>query len=476
MEIPKQGIKREDIMSQLSAMKEGDLNWSDGRVMGFIYDPGTEVRATSSEAYSLFLTENGLDPTSFPSVHRLETEVVRMIANLLRGEESVVGNFTSGGTESNLCAVKAAREFAKHTRGIEKPEMIFPVTAHPSFHKAALYFGIKPIVTGIDRQTFKADVDEMRAAINENTILLIGSAPGYAQGVIDPIPEIAALAQEHDLCCHVDGCVGGIHLSFMRKAGYDVPEFDLSVPGVTSISTDLHKYGYAPKNASIVLHRNKDYRYHQIFSCIQTTTYALINPTIMSSKSAGPMAGSWATLMYLGEEGYIDIVRTVEEATKKMIDAINAMDGVHVLGSPDMCLFALASDSFNIFQLADEMKERGWYIQPQFTTPWSPPNVHITMHPGAAHQVDAFLESMEEAVAVLREGKSEPVDTAQIQAMVAQMLSNGVESAQEQLGALAGLSGSDLPDKLGLLNTVIDTLPDELSEHMLTTFMNDLYV
>lgn len=475
MHIPEKGMGKEGVLQALESYKQHDLPWRSGRVMAYVYDPGEEARDVAREAFMMYMSESALDPTTFPSVMRLEREVVRMIINLLRGGSHVVGNMTSGGTESILLAMKTARDWMRINRPeIKQPEMILPRTAHPAFHKACAYFDIKPVIVPFDKETFRADVDAMRAAINENTIVLVGSAPGYAQGVIDPIPEIAALAQEHDLWCHVDGCVGGIHLSFMRKLGYSLPDFDFTVPGVTSMSADMHKYGYAPKNASVVMYRNKELRRHQIFSCIQTTTYALINPTIMSTKSGSSMAGSWATLCYLGEEGYQRIVQEVQEATTKLVDGINAIAGLRVLGKPDMCMFSFASDGVSVFQIAEEMKKRNWYVQPQFSTELSPANLHITMNQSSVSFANAFLGDLRASVEAAR-ANPPPFDQEMVRTQVQQLLEANPENAAGTILAMAGISGSQLPDSMLLINMVLDCLPDPVAEDLLAGYLNELY-
>ncbi|MGB5748046.1 MAG: aspartate aminotransferase family protein, partial [Desulfobacterales bacterium] len=365
MKIPKRGLPKEEIFKILQDYKGHDLDWQSGKVLGFIYDAGKKVHEVTHKAYTMYLTENALDPLSFPSLLRLENEVVRMTANLLDCSSDVVGNFTSGGTESLILAVKTARDYSRALKPhIKEPELVMPITAHSSLYKACHYLGIKPVVTRVHHDTFKANVDAMRAAITDHTILLVGSAPGYAHGVVDPIGEIAALARENDLLCHVDACVGGIHLSYMRKLGCDVPDFNLNVPGVTSLSVDLHKYGYAPKGASIILHKNKELRKYQIWGCSRWTGYPVINAAITSAKSGGPMAAAWAVLNYMGDDGYMEIVREVMEATQLMIDGVSRIKGLRVLGKPDMCMFALASttDKINVYHLAEEMKKTGWYL------------------------------------------------------------------------------------------------------------------
>ena len=476
MQIPKQGLPKEQVLQTLQSFKGRDMDWKAGKVWCYVYNPGDETAEVVRDAYLMFLTENGLDPSVFPSMLKLETGVVRMLASLLRGDEKVVGHLTTGGTESIMLAVKTARDKARMERpAITHPEMVLPVTAHAAFHKAAHYLGIKPVVIAIDPNTFRLDVDAMRAAISPNTILLVASSPSYSQGVVDPIPEVGLLAQEKGLPFHVDGCVGGIHLSFMRKLGYTVPEFDFTVPGVTSISADLHKYGYAAKGASCILYRDKNLRKYQIFACTDTTAYTLINPTVLSTKSGGPMAGSWAILNFLGEEGYLRIVTEVQEATARLIAGINAIPGLRVLGRPAMCMFSFASDQINVYQLADEMHKRGWYLQGQFSTPYTPRSLHISVNHGTIHNVEPMLKDLKECVEIVR--KSPPLDSAAIRAMVTQAVqSPDLEAAFGQLAQMAGIGGTDLPEEMATINEVMDALPDELANLLLINYFNDLYV
>jgi glutamate/tyrosine decarboxylase-like PLP-dependent enzyme len=476
MQIPEKGLSKEQVLGTLQAFKSHDMDWKAGKVWCYVYNPGEDPAEVVREAYLSFLSENGLDPTVFPSMLKLETDVVRMTANLLRGDENVVGHMTTGGTESIMLAVKTARDRARvlHPE-ITHPEMVLPKSAHASFHKAAHYLGVKPVVVDINPLTFKVEADAMRSAITGNTILLAASAPSYSQGVIDPIAEIGALALEPNLLFHVDGCVGGIHLSFMRKLGYDLPDFDFSVPGVTSISADLHKYGYAAKGASTVLYRNKDIRKYQIFACTDTTAYTLINPTVTSSKSGGPMAGAWAILTYLGEEGFMRIVKTVQDATQKLIEDINAIPELEVLGQPAMCMFSFKSDVINVYQLGDAMAKRGWYIQGQFSTTLTPRNLHISVNYGTTHQVEALLTDLRDCVELVK--KMEPIDSDGIRAMVnAALQSPDPEAALNQLAASAGLAGTDLPEQMAIINEVLDALPDALCNQFLVNYFNDLFV
>lgn len=475
MPIPEHGLTKEEVLLTLKSFKSQDLDWKSGKVWAYVYHPGEETAGLVKEAYNLFLTENGLDPTVFPSLLRLETEVVRLMADLLGGGEQVVGHVTTGGTESIMLAIKTARDkFRSERPEIQSPEILLSVTAHAAFHKAAHYLGLKPVVTTVHPGTFRADVQAMRAAITENTILLVGSAPCYSQGVIDPIGEIGALAQEHSLLFHVDACVGGIHLAFMRKLGFEVPDFDFSVPGVTSISADMHKYGYAAKGASCVLYRDKSLRRYQIFACTDTTAYTVINPTMLSSKTGGPLAGAWAVMHYLGEDGYKRIVGEVQRATECLIEGVIAIPGLNVLGEPDMCMFSFASNEINVYQLADEMSKRGWYLQGQFSTPISPRNLHISVNYGTLDKVEPFLKDLRECVEIVRQ--MEQLDTGFIREQVALMLAEPSPEVIAGMAAMAGIQGSKLPQEMALINEVLDALPDEFANQLLIEYFNDLYV
>lgn len=476
MQIPEIGLSKEQIFATLQAFKGRDMDWRSGRVWCYVYHSGEEADQVTKSAYLYYLTENGLDPTVFPSMLKLETEVVRATITLLRGDSQAVGHLTTGGTESIMLAVKTARDRARALRpDIEQPEMVLPRTAHGSFHKAAHYLGVKPVIVEIDPDTFQVTPEAMRAAITENTILLIASAPNYSQGVIDPIAEIGQLALERGVLFHVDACVGGVHLSIMRQLGHQLPDFDFSVPGVTSISTDLHKYGYAAKGCSVVMYRTKEIRKYQLFASTESTCYTLINTTILSSKSGGPMAGAWATLNYLGQEGYKKIVHSVQDATERLIQGINDIDELTVLGQPAMCMFSFASDSINVYVLADEMAKRGWFLQPQFATDWTPRNLHVSVNQGTAGCVTEMLADLRDCVEIVKE--TNPIDSQAIRSMVhAALQSPDPEAAFTQLASKAGLSGTDLPQELAFINEVLEALPNPLCNELLINFFNDLYV
>ncbi len=471
-------MKKEEIFQILESYKGKDLDWKSGRVLSYVYDPGERAKDVINQAYTMYLSENALDPLTYPSLLRLENEVVGMVAHLLQGDEEAVGNFTSGGTESLILAVKTARDMARVTKPhIKDPEMVLPLTAHASFFKAAHYLDVRPIVVPVRDDSYRADVQAINGAITDNTILVVGSAPSYAHGVVDPIQEIGALTRERDLLFHVDAFVGGIHLSYMRKLGYQVPEFDLTVPGVTSLSVDIHKYGYAAKGASVVLYKNKEIRRHQIFACSRWTGYTLINPTVASSKTGGPLAAAWAVMNYLGDEGYMEIVREVMEATKKVIEGINRIDGVRVLGEPDMCMFALTSTSerINVYRLADEMKRKGWYLQPQFKRANSPANLHVSLNRSTVPKAEAFLKDLEETIEGLRHEEVD-AEARDLQAEIEKISLKFDSESFFKLTAMAGVTGDELPERMERVNMLLEALPSDIAEFMLMEYLNNLMV
>ena len=476
MKIPSKGLSKEEIFQTLQNYKGTDLDWKSGRVFGYIYDPGENVQDVIKNAYTLYISENGLDPLSFPSLLRLENEVVSMTANLLGCDSEAVGNFTSGGKESLIMAVKTCRDYSRAVKPhIKEPEMVLPITAHASLFKAAHYLGIKPVVTPVHDDTFLADVDAMRDAITDNTILLVGSAPGYAHGVVDPIPEIAALAKEKGLLCHVDACVGGIHLTYMRRLGYDVPDFDMTVPGVMSLSVDLHKYAYAAKGASIVLYKNKELRKFQIWACSRWTGYTVINPAVTSSKSGGPMAAAWAVLKYMGDDGYMQIVAEVMQATQKLIEGIEFIDGLKVLGQPNMCMFALASthEKINVYRLADKMKAKGWYLQPQFARENSPSNLHVSLNRSTVPQAEALLKALAETVEEMKQEEMDP-QIRNLQAELKKLSLGFDEETFFKLAEMAGVTGVEPPESMEKVNILLEALPYDVSEFMLTEYLNNM--
>jgi glutamate/tyrosine decarboxylase-like PLP-dependent enzyme len=348
------------------------------------------------EAYTTAFYSNGLGPAAFKSLKKFESEVIAMTADLLNHPEAA-GNMTSGGTESILMAVKTARDRARAEKGISNPQMIVPVTAHPAFDKAAHYLGVDVVHTPL-RDDLRADIDAMRDAITENTILLVGSAPCYPFGVIDPIPEIAALAAERGALCHVDACLGGYLLPFVERVGRPVAPWDFRVDGVTSISADLHKYGYSARGASVILYRDRELRRHQFFATSDWPGGLYGSPTLAGSRPGGAIAAAWAVLNYLGVEGYTRLTRTVMDTTDALEDGINRIPDLHVIADPDMSVFAFTSEALDIHAVADVLDEAGWHPDRQ----QYPASLHIMVTPAHENAVQPFLAALKGAVERVR--------------------------------------------------------------------------
>jgi len=479
MTLPATRWSRERIFATLTELKTHDLATEGGAAFAYVYDAGErDASALAAEAYCLYLPANGLDPTAFPSLLRLENEVVGFAIGHLGGGAEAAGSFTSGGTESLILAVKTARDWARvHRPEITAPELVLPVTAHASLHKAAHYLGLKVVSTPVDPQTFRADVAAIEAAITANTVLIAASAASYAHGVIDPIAEIGAIAQRRGILMHVDACIGGFLLPYFRRLGAPVPAFDLSVPGVTSISMDLHKYGYAPKGASVIVYRDKQLRRHQLYACADWTGYTVINATVQSTKSGGPLAAAWALLHAVGDAGYLELARRTLEATRKIVAGLAAMPGIRVLGTPEMSLVAFTAEGGGpaVFAISDAMKARGWLVQAQLQGHGSPTNLHLTISAGHLPVVDRFLADLRDAV---EEARSQPPDEglATLLQMAATMdFTTLSEEGFTQALALVGVRDGQLPARMAGINALLDALPVAAREAALITFINDLY-
>ena len=397
--LPEQGLSRSAIVAEMEAARTHDVHWQQGQVFSLVFDAGDEVNEMAKAAYTAFFSENGLNPTVFPSLRRFETDVVAMVGELLGGQGRSAGNMTTGGTESILMAVLTAREWGRvHRPKVTRPEMVLPSSAHPAFDKAAHYFGVKAVRVPVNND-FRADVEAMRRVVNLDTVLVVGSAPSYPQGAMDPIPELASLAQQRGILCHVDACVGGMMLPFVRRLGYPVTPFDFAVPGVTSISVDLHKYGYAAKGASLILHRNAELRRHQLFATTDWPGGIYASPTMTGTRPGGAIAAAWAVLNFLGQEGYLGIACTVMQTAARLRDGINAFDGLRVLGQPEMSVMAIASDKDNVYEIGDEMAVRGWHLDRQ----QFPPSLHLTVNYAHRDVADRFLADLAQSILAARQ-------------------------------------------------------------------------
>lgn len=477
MNIPDQGLSKDAVLKSLEAARVNDWPWRDGKLFAYVFDGGKEIEEVGKLAHAAYASENGLDPTTFPSLLRFENEIVDMARRHLGGDEQVVGNFTSGGTESIILAVKTARDWFRVQRPeVAVPEMIVPITAHAAFHKAGHYLGVKVVTTPVDPKTYQADVAAVKAAMNGNTMLLVASACSYAHGVIDPVTGIAALAKAAGVLCHVDGCMGGFLLPYFRRLGQAVPDFDFRVPGVTSMSMDFHKYGLCPKGASVVLYKDEALRKFQIYACSEWTGYTMINTTIQSSKSGGPLAAAWSVLQFIGEAGYLKIADELRRSRDELVAGVNQIPGLYVMGAPQMSLLAFTSDELSAFALADELQERGWRVQAQLGHGPSKENIHLTIAPSNTKWTADFLAALRAAVEAVRKAGGGPKPPKELAGMLAAQLEADTSGASlnELLGSLVGPGGS-APSKMADINALLNELPRTIQKKLLVAFVGKMF-
>jgi sphinganine-1-phosphate aldolase len=408
--LPQHGMSKDEIVAALEAKRANDARWQDGRTFGMVYDGGPAVHEVAEAAALMFLHENALNTFAFPSLGRIQSEVCGAAADLFHGD-TAAGFMTSGGTESILMAVKSARERGRSERDVRAPEMVVAESAHAAFHKAAHYFGVKLHKVAV-RDDWRADVDAMARCVNENTVLVVGSAPQYPQGVIDPIPELAALAADAGASFHTDACMGGFVLPFMEMLGEPLPPWDFRVPGVTTISADLHKLGYAPKGASVLLHRTKELRRYQTFVFDDWLGGFYASPAMQGSRPGLPMATAWAVMHHLGIDGYKRLTEVTLRATRRIVDGVRATAGLRVLGEPEAHVLAIAAadgddDVLDVFAVGDALARNGWALDRQ--TP--PDSLHATVSAGNAPVVDEFLRDLRAAVDEVRGTRAEDRST-----------------------------------------------------------------
>jgi glutamate/tyrosine decarboxylase-like PLP-dependent enzyme len=401
--LPEQGLDREEILDLMERFREIERSkWKDGFTSGAVYHGNDEFIDFINQVYAINSQSNPLHPEVWPSTSKFEAEIVSMTAKMLSADQSsdqIAGTVSSGGTESILLAMKTYRDWAKETKGISEPEIITPTTAHAAFDKAGEYFGIKVVRIPVGAD-FRADVYRTKEAITDNTIALVGSAPPFPHGIIDPIEELSELAFERGLGFHTDACLGGFILPWAEKLGYDVPPFDFRLPGVTSISVDTHKYGYAAKGTSVILYRNPELRHYQYFSVADWPGGFYVSPTFAGSRPGALIAVAWAALVSMGEEGYLDAARHILETTAWLKNEMRKISDLEVIGDP-LFMVAFKSDHLNIYQIMEYMSGKNWGLNGLHL----PPSVHICItlrhtQPGVKEQ---FLEDLKAAVAYVKE-------------------------------------------------------------------------
>jgi glutamate/tyrosine decarboxylase-like PLP-dependent enzyme len=479
--LPDEGVPGAQVLAELTRLRTADLPTHGGRLFAYVYDPAVAgLDELAHAAYGISAHVNGLDPTAFPSLLAMENALVGAAAKLLGGGPETVGTVTGGGTESIMLAVKAARDARPD---LAQPRIVVPSTAHAAFAKAAHYLRVALDVVPVGPD-LRADPAATAAAIGPDTVLVVASAPSYAHGVVDPVPEIAAAAAGRGVRCHVDACFGGWVLPYLRRLGADLPAFDLSVPGVTSVSVDLHKYAYAPKGVSVLLHRDQRLRLPQYFAYAGWPGYTMVNPGVSSTRSGGPIAAALAVLRHIGDAGYLRLAATTRDAVAELAAAVEATDGIRLFAPPEttvVCIGAVpverssgtepASGAVDLFVLADELAARGWHTQPQMAYADLPATIHLTVTAAVGATAAEFAPALADAVAAARARgpvRLPPPLLAAAGALTPEMVTPElIEGLAGELGLGDGGAGP-----MAAVNTLLDAAPPALREALLTGFLS----
>lgn len=403
--LPKIGWSATEVFDSLETLRSKDIRWREGRAFSLAYNAGPDALSVAEEAYRRFSGENALSTDAFPSLRQIQAEVVAMAGSWLGATSESAGFMTSGGTESILMAVKSARDRLFKERSVTKPNIVLPSSAHAAFEKACAYFGLEPrrVAVGTD---WCADVNAMRSQVDSNTVLVVASAPQYPQGVIDDVTGIAKIATDFQINCHVDACMGGVTLAYLARLGENIPPWNLQVEGVSSISVDLHKFGYTSKGASVIMYATKYLRSFQSFVTDNWLGGMYGSSGMLGTKSGGSMASAWAVMHYLGEDGYLRLTREAREATLQLAEIVNASDDYQLRAQPQttlVCFGAKDPGRLNVFAVADELWRLGWYVDRQ-----SPPDsLHCTVNAIHHDKIKLFAKDLELATAqVVAKGKT----------------------------------------------------------------------
>lgn len=401
LSFPKKGQSADSVLKELEDAKKNDVDWKNGKAFSLVYPVNDEHHDFVKKAHNAFFSENGLNPMAFQSLRKFEHETVRMCADLFHGDRHTVGVLTSGGTESLLMMIKTYRDKARKSKPwILRPEIIIPESAHSAIDKGAHYFDVKVRHAPVGPD-YRVDVKAVKKLINRNTILIVGSAPQYPQGVVDPISQLSEVALAHGIPLHVDACIGGFVLPFMEKLGVAVPVFDFRVPGVTSISADIHKYGYAAKGASVLLYRSMNIMKYQFFVYTEWKGGGIYaSPSFPGTRPGGPIAAAWATMKKLGEDGYLDLTKKLIETRDYFLKELAKIPELEVLVHPDSTIVAFSSRDkrISIYAVADELQKKGWYVDRQQT----PESVHLTLSPIHAECMRDYVQDLRMAVETVK--------------------------------------------------------------------------
>ncbi|KAI5950444.1 DPL1 [Candida theae] len=439
-ELPSNGLSSEVVSTEV--VKSQDLkhtDWVNGRVSGAVYHGGDDLLNLQSEAYRQYSVANQLHPDVFPGLRKMEAEVVAMVLDIFNAPEGACGCTASGGTESLLLTGLAAREYGRKYKGITAPEVIAPITIHAGIEKACFYFGMKLHKVDLDPKTYKVDVGKVKRLINKNTVLICGSAPNYPHGIIDDIEALSKLAVKHDIPLHVDACLGSFIVSFLESSKVHAPEklplFDFRVPGVTSISCDTHKYGFAPKGSSIIMYRSPKMRECQYYISSDWTGGMYGSPTLAGSRPGALMVGCWATLVHIGKDGYRKNCFEIVNATIKLKNAIEThpvlSKYLEVIGDPLCSVIAFKvkssqSDNLSIYELGDLLGKQGWH----FATLQHPAALHFALTRLTVPVIDELIRdlisSTEEAVEYVKKNGKPQGDTAAMYGVAGSIHTSGL--------------------------------------------------
>lgn len=486
---------KEEILRKLKEYAAEDADPYSGRLFTIAFETGLDdLKEITHRALTIFADKNILDFLEFPSAIKMEKDIIDIAKSLMHGDDEVVGTYTFGGTESVFLAVKAARDqfVLKHGLGVF-PEIIMPVTGHPCYDKAAEYMGLRVKRVPVNPETFEVDSNLISEAITENTAMIVGSAPNWPFGTIDPIKELGEIALEKNIWLHADACVGGFILPFMRKLGENIPDFDFSISGVSSISLDPHKYAFSPIGSSVILFRKSFYKMYSTFSNIRWPGYAIVNPAVLSSRSAGPLAAAWAVLHYLGEAGYLDLAGKMISARDKIISGLQRL-GYKILGRQSSCIIAFSSEEVNVFKLADVMVEKGWWLMAQrgIEDLNIPPSIHLTITPIHDKVAEHMLKDLEDATENVKKIPSSDVeDMVQAMGLVMRTMlpeEMSIETISEMLGRMEKdmdtygprilkALGFDkgIPKEKAMINEMFNSLPPEIVEPVATYVTIELF-
>ncbi|MET0311306.1 MAG: aspartate aminotransferase family protein [Burkholderiaceae bacterium] len=393
--LPEQGRPPDEVLAEMRGFSAEDPDYKGGRLWSLVYWLDDDLDGFLAEAYRMYASANGLNPTAFRSLKELENRIIATTASLLHGTPGVCGVVTSGGTESCLLAVKTYRDMARALRGVRKPEMIIPPTAHVAWFKASEYFGVKIRLLPL-APDLRADAGKLARLVNRNTVMILGSAPEYPHGLIDPIAAMGEISQARGVPLHVDACVGGLILPFMEMNGHRLPKWDYRVPGVTSISADVHKYGFASKGASTITYRSIDILRHQMFVQQDWPGGVFASPALLGTRPGGAYAAAWAALQYFGVAGYCELARRTSAAFRKIKEGIDAMPELQVIGDPQGPLLGFRSRDrdVNIYAVGDQMDAKGW----QVNRLQDPEGLHAMVTANHEASADAYLADLRAAV------------------------------------------------------------------------------